>query len=260
MGQYVDIDRLEERYWKVFRVEHDAGTREFLGRCQSHTIKVDDRPHKYYECGSGPAVLLVHGVHSNLGSMVPLAQTLLDQGFRVVLFDAPAHGEALGSTTNPLEVRELIRALCGRLGELHAVVGHSLGALWAFAALNGDLRVKALVSISAPARHRYLIEKFAEMHTVDDELIQELSRRIEGLLGEGAWTGYSPQEIVKTVDLPGLVIHGADDDFVPPEHAADLHAGWSGSALELIEGAGHFDVLGSHRVRALVAEYLRKPL
>jgi pimeloyl-ACP methyl ester carboxylesterase len=220
---------------------------------------VNDRPYKYYQRGTGPTVLFVHGVHSNLGSMVPLAQTLLEQGCQVVLFDAPAHGEALGTSTNPLEVRELIRALCDRLGEVRAVVGHSLGALWSFAAWNGDLPVKTLVSISSPATHGYLVEKFAEMHTVPDELIQELTRRIEGLLGPGAWTEYSPQEVVKTVDVPGLVIHGADDDFVPPKHAVDIHSNWAGSTVELIEGAGHFDVLGSPRLHTLVADYLRDP-
>ena len=71
------------------------------------------------------------------------------------------------------------------------------------------------------------------------------------------WTEYSPSEIVKTMGVPGLLIHGAKDSFVPPRHAADLHANWPGSTLEMVYGVGHFDIVGSPQVRTLVTAYLQ---
>jgi len=258
MSQLNDLDTLVERYWRIFRVPHDETTKDFLGQCQSHTVRANGKPYKYFEQGRGPAVLFVHGLHSNLGSMVPIARSLLELGHRVVLFDAPAHGEALGSSTNPLEARELIRAICAQLGELYAIVGHSLGGLFALSAWNKDVRAKVFVSISTPANQRFLVDKFAEMHTVDADLVQELSEEIEKLLGADVWTEYSPSEIVKTVDVPGLIIHGANDEFVPPKHALELHSHWHGSTLEMLDGAGHFDIVASPTARTIISAYLNE--
>jgi pimeloyl-ACP methyl ester carboxylesterase len=257
MADANDIDSLVEKYWRINKVAHDPSAKDFISQCQSHTIKANGKPYKYFQRGSGPTVLHVHGLHSNLGSTVPIAQSLLEQNYQVVLFDVPGHGEALGSSTNPLEVRELIRGMCDRLGDLHAVVAHSLGGLWAISAWNSNIHAKAFVSISTPSNHRFLVEKFAEMHGVGSGQVQELFREIEGLLGEAAWTEYSPSEIVKTIDVPGLIIHGANDNFVPPKHAVDLHSNWRQSTLEIIEGAGHLDVVGSPKVLTLIGAFLR---
>ena len=258
MGNANDVDSLVEKYWKITKVAHDPFAKDFLSQCQSHTIKANGKPYKYFQRGSGPTVLHVHGLHSNLGSMVPIAQSLVEQNYQVVLFDVPAHGEALGSSTNPLEVRELIRGMYDRLGELHAVIAHSLGGLWALSAWNSNVRAKTFVSVSTPSSQRFLVEAFAEMHAVDTGLVQELLREIESLLGEGVWTEYSPAEIVKAINVPGLIIHGTNDDFVPPKHAVDLHSSWRQSTLDLVDGAGHFNIVGSRKVLTLISAYLEE--
>ena len=128
-----------DRYFAITRVPYDEFTRAFLRRCQSFSVKANGGVYKYYRRGAGPTVVLVHGIHSHLGSMVPIAEQLLDLGYEVVLFDMPAHGEAAGSGTDPVQVRDFIRKVCARLGEVHAVVSHSLGGLWALSAMHLSL-------------------------------------------------------------------------------------------------------------------------
>lgn len=41
------------------------------------------------------------------------------------------------------------------------------------------------------------------------------------------------------IDRPSLVIHGADDQFIPPSEAEAMHARLPDSRLELVPGAGH---------------------
>lgn len=257
MGNASDVAGLVEQYWTIMKVPHDGATKDFLGECQSHTVRANGKSYKYFQRGSGPAVLLVHGLHANLGSMIPIARTLLDGGYQVALFDAPAHGEALGTTTNPLEVRELIRAIAGQAGDLHAIIAHSLGGLWALSAWNDEVRARAIVSISTPSSKRFLLDKFAVMFSLDADTTQAVAAEIEGLLGAGVWTEYSPSENARKINVPGLIIHGAGDEFVPPQHAEELHANWSNSTLELIEGAGHVETARSPKVLALIAEYLQ---
>jgi pimeloyl-ACP methyl ester carboxylesterase len=258
MSQVADIDDLVQKFWTIAKAPHDPATKAFLDGCESQTIEANGASYEYFRRGSGPTLLLVHGVHSNLGSMVPVAEELLEHDYQVVLFDAPAHGEAVGTETNPVEVRELIRGISDALDDVHAIVAHSLGGLWTLAAWSSDWRAKALVSISSPATLWYLVEKFAQFNNMDNDQVQELARAIEDDLGSGLWADYSPLELVKTLDVPGLIVHGTNDELVPAEHAADLHAGWRESTVELVEGAGHYDIVGTPTVRETVPRYLQE--
>lgn len=257
MSAAESVDDLVERFYTVVKLPHDPFAKAFLSRCRSHTVRVDGRFYKYYLAGSGPTVLLVHGLNTNLGSMVSLAEDLLAQGYRVALFDVPPHGEALGTTGDPAEIRALLRALYARLTGLHAVVAHSMGGLWALTAWHSGVTARTVVSVSAPPAMRFLVERFAEMNGLDAERVRDVIGRIEARSGGSVWDAYSTLAAARALDVPGLVVHGTADDYVPPEHAGELHAHWRDSALELVEGAGHFDILESPEVRKIISAHLR---
>ncbi len=258
MAHAVDIDGLVQQFWTIHKVPHDPRTKAFLDRCESHAIDANGASYAYFRTGSGPTVLLVHGVHSNLASMVGVGEELLKHGHEVVLFDAPAHGEAAGTTTNPIEVCRVIRGIAAELGELHAIVAHSLGGLWTLSAWGDAVRAKALVSISTPSTLWFLVEKFAQFNTMDDDQVREFAARIESDLGSELWADHSPKELVKTLEVPGLIVHGTNDELVPHEHTAELHAGWRQSTVKLVERAGHYDIAGSAEVLDLVPAYLQE--
>lgn len=246
-----------DKYFAITRVPYDEFTRAFLRRCQSFSVKANDGVYKYYRRGDGPTVLLAHGIHSHLGSMVPLAEQLLDRGYEVVLFDMPAHGEAAGNGTDPVQVRDFIRKVCSRVGDIHAVVSHSLGGLWALSALQQGVGADAFVSISTPSTSRFLVEKFVQLNQLGAEVETALCDELQQRYGAALWTDHSPRHIVGHLDVPGLVIHGAADDFVPPSHADELHQAWPGSTLEIVDGAGHFEILGLSAVGKRVVTYLQ---
>src|SRR3954467_3006002 len=51
--------------------------------------------------GEGPLVILVHGWGARAGRFSEMATALLSREFRVVLFDAPAHGASEGQQASP---------------------------------------------------------------------------------------------------------------------------------------------------------------
>ncbi|GAA3368393.1 hypothetical protein GCM10020367_06550 [Streptomyces sannanensis] len=257
MSHAESVHDLVERFYTVVKLPHDPFAKAFLNRCQSHTVKVNGRFYKYFQSGSGPTVLLVHGLNTNLGSMVVIAEELLAQGYRVVLFDVPAHGEALGATGDPAEIRALLRGLYGRLADLHAVVCHSMGGLWALSAWHGEVSARTLISISAPPTKMFLVEKYAGLNALDSDQVQGVIGKIENRFGKAVWAEYSALEAARTIDVPGLIIHGTADDYVPPVHAEELHSSWRQSTVELVEGAGHFDIVESPAVRKIISAYLR---
>ncbi|MFD4763048.1 alpha/beta fold hydrolase [Streptomyces sp. NPDC058439] len=257
MSRTESMDDLVERFYTVVKLPHDPFAKAFLNRCRSHTVRVNGRFYKYFQSGSGPTVLLVHGLNTNLGSMVAIAEELLAQGYRVVLFDVPPHGEALGTTSDLAEIRSLLRALYDRLTGLHAVVCHSMGGLWALTAWHAGVAARAVVSISSPPTKMFLVEKFAELNALDDERVRDVAGEIERRSGKTVWDEYSTLAAVRAIDVPGLVIHGTADDYVPPVHAGELHANWKNSTVELVEGADHFDIVESPAVRKIISAYLR---
>jgi len=253
-----EVAGVVQKYWEIVKIPHDAFAKEFLRRCQSYSVRLNNNIYKYYRRGSGPTILLVHGYNTNLGSMVAIAEDLIEQGFKVVLFDAPAHGEAIGTKTDPVEVREVIRKISNQLGEIHAVIGYSLGVLWTLAAWNNDFRAKTLISIASPSNQRFLVEKFVQLNQIKNELAEALVKELERRFGETVWVDFSPSEIVKTIGVPGLIIHGKNDDFIPPDHAEQLGSNWTNAKVEMLEGVGHFDILGSPKARQLITTYLRE--
>ena len=245
-----------ERYWRIIKVPHDERTKTFLRQSQSEVVEVNNTSYTYYRQGPGPTVVLVHGLNTNLGSMVPLAQDLVEHGFTVVLFDAPAHGEASGITTDPNEIRDVLRMIARQLGEIHAFVGHSLGAFWTLYAWNDECRAETLVSIAAPSTYRFLVDGFVQLHQVSSEIAEGIVADMEKRFGESVWTEFSPAELVGRLDVPGLIVHGGSDTRIPPAHAQHIKAMWSGAQVEILAGAGHFDVLGSPALRQLVTGFV----
>ncbi|UXL37360.1 alpha/beta hydrolase [Pseudomonas fragi] len=105
------------------------------------------------ECGSGPAIVLLHGIGSGAASWLAVAQ-LLAQRVRVIAWDAPGYGESSplrSLAPDASDYAERLRQMLDALDiERCVLVGHSLGAITATAFASGaqQQRVSRLVLIS----------------------------------------------------------------------------------------------------------------
>jgi len=102
------------------------------------------------ESGTGPAVLLVHGLNGFKEGWGPLPAALADAGLRVVAVDLPGFGASprLGHRTTPTSLARALDPLIAELAPV-ALIGHSLGtqvAMIAAAASPARVRAAALVS------------------------------------------------------------------------------------------------------------------
>lgn len=244
-----------QKYFAILKQPHDDRTREFLGVCDSATLSLKGANYTYYYRGDGPKVLLIHGLHSNLGSMVDMAEILAGR-YQVILFDAPAHGEAPGLLVNLPQLRSFAQALGAELGPLHAIIAHSLGAVWGLSAWGETLRAQTVVSISAPTSPRFLTEKFIQMNDLNPDVAAGLYQQLERRFGAAFWDEFSVPEIVKTLGVPGLVIHSEDDEMVPSSHAREIGQNWPGAETVILSGAEHFGSASLSQVMDMVANHL----
>lgn len=254
-----DMATVLQQYYGILKIPHDADAQAFIAESEHRAVTVGGTAYSYYQLGNGPTILLVHGLHSNLGSMVPMARELVKQGYKTIVFDAPAHGAASGTHTYVPQVRDVIRAIGRDAGELHAMIGHSLGAFWALSAWNDTCRAKTLITVSSPSNHQFLIDKFVALHKLKKDVAKAIADHLETQFGKTMWVEYSPDALVKAISVPGLIIHDKNDDFVPSTHAQTLASNWSSAALKMIDcSAHHFLMMTSPVVRNLISEHLQE--
>ncbi|MCH7629876.1 MAG: alpha/beta hydrolase, partial [Proteobacteria bacterium] len=98
-------------------------------------------------------ILLVHGWEGSPAHFRMMAAALVDAGYRVVSFDAPAHGRSTGQQTNLPDYGLAIETVMQHFGPIDAIFGHSFGAASTLfhLATHPELRVRRLILNSSTA-------------------------------------------------------------------------------------------------------------
>lgn len=227
------------------------------------------------QAGSGPPVILVHGLFGSLENLGGISR-LLTQDFSVYSLDLPNHGRSPQSTGADLDfMARALRDWMLQRGLSDAfVVGHSLGGKVAMelALTNPDL-VRGLVVLDiAPvayqARHEAV---FRGLKAIDptqlqsrDEAEQILARHVpeaavrsfllKNLVREAGgfhWRMHLadleaqyPRLIQANRDgiFPGpvLFLKGGDSDYISPDHRLWVLQRFPGAQYRVIAGAGHW--------------------
>jgi pimeloyl-ACP methyl ester carboxylesterase len=127
------------------RVALTDGEKKFLETGHAGRIVVNGKTIKLWSWGNGPTVMVVHGWGSRAGRLQAVIHKLVEEGFSVVTFDAPAHGDSDGTTTSIVEYASVIEEVASWAGSVHAVVGHSWGGASLALALKQGLRIDKAV-------------------------------------------------------------------------------------------------------------------
>lgn len=220
-------------------------------------FKLDDSEDYYlrYSWGEGPAVLLVHGWGGSGLQMAHLAQPLIDAGFRVITFDAPAHGKSPGKRTNMMEFAQVVQDIALHLGDFYAVIGHSLGGAAAGYAVSQGVKTKKFVTIGSPVSVAEILQEFARQVNASAGTINRLRAFIERFGGKSI-EDMSLIHFASRLRPSGLIIHDQDDREIPYTQALDLFQQWNGSQLLLTEGLGHRRILRDEETIANILQFI----
>ena len=239
----------------------------------------------------GPVVVLSNSIGSNLHMWDPQVKPLTDNGFRVVRYDTRGHGRSPVPPA-PYSISDLggdVLALLDRLGvESAHFVGLSLGGMtgiWLAQNAPDRIRGLALTFTSArPGNEQMWRERVAKARAEGMAEIADggvgrwftqpwidanpaLAKDMREMMASTPAEGYaSCCEVLATLDLvpglakitaPTLVISGAQDKALPPDHGRLIADDITGARFELITPAAH---LGSYeqadRFNELVIEHL----
>ncbi|MDD2102647.1 alpha/beta fold hydrolase [Pseudomonas putida] len=134
----------------------------------------------FRECGSGPAIVLLHGIGSGSASWLAVAQEL-GRNARVIAWDAPGYGDSTplrALAPDASDYAERLLQMLDALGIQRCVlVGHSLGAITAVAFASGvqQQRISRLVLIS-PAQGYGHPARAVQRQQVRDKRLQALEQ------------------------------------------------------------------------------------
>lgn len=215
---------------------------------------------KLYEWGKGVrTVLLAHGWESRGTALRMYVPPLLAQGFRVVAFDAPAHGDSDGTWNNLPHNAGVINAIIQHFGGIDSAIAHSFGCssiIFAQQFINTTIQIRRLVFLAVPNPVRKIIDDYFDMINLPNSI----RVRFERLIKRFADVNIDDLDVatacekVKVEKL--LLIHDKFDPVTSFEAAERVNQAWKNAILLGTEGYGHFRLAKNPDVIARVVSFI----
>jgi hypothetical protein len=219
-------------------------------------------PHKHgqlavMEWGKGPAVLCVHGWSSRGLRFAGLVKPLTEAGYRVVAFDAPAHGRSSGSDVDLMAFADSVMAVAERSGPIDAVVAHSYGAAATLQALERGLKCGRVVFLSALNGLRGPLDYMAEKLGIPPPVLERVKNAFETRFGRSI-ESLEAVSIIPPLKLPPLLIcHDAHDPLLPHHNALDVLRVWKDSCLVTTSAAWHGAIIDDPVVVKAITSFIQ---
>lgn len=211
---------------------------------------------RVWSWGEGPVALLVHGWGGRGAQLGGFVHALVNLGWQVVTFDAPAHGDSPGKRTTLVELADTVRAVADWHGPIDAVIAHSFGAAATTVALSRGLRA-GRVAFLAPL---VSVEASVERYIAAVGLSAEARAGFLAALSD-ANHGAGPDQLdgvklAARMTVPLLVVHDQGDREIPYRDGEIAARLWPGAGLISTVGLGHRKLLGDPHVISLVRDFV----
>ncbi len=232
---------------------------DFLNTCQSKKLLTDGgdaiQTYSWNDAGK-ETVLLMHGWESNAARWKPIIPLLLNEGYRVVAMDGPAHGGSGGKMINVPFYATAINRVVDAYQPDH-LVGHSMGGMSVvyFLHNHGPKSVKSVALLGAPAQLPPIIANYKKILGLSDATIRSMDRYLQSQLGYPI-AQFRAEFFRGAKMMPMLVVHDQGDKVCRVEDALYVHRHFPESELFLTEGLGHG--LKDQRVYDRVIDFFRE--
>ena len=201
-------------------------------------------PHRVDAGQPAPVVVAVHGWGANGSTMAAMVAPLVRAGIAVALFDAASHGDSSAEAFSSLprfaeDLAAVLEALrrhpaidAGRVG----LLGHSVGAAAVLLHTARRGGVRAVVSLSAFAHPREVMERWMQEHHIPHRWVgAAILEHVQEVIGE-RFDHIAPEHQLAHITCPVLLVHGEQDQTVPLSDARRLRALLRSGELLVVEG------------------------
>ena len=207
-----------------------------------------------------PTLIFVHGLGSirTGDNAMALAARLVSPGYNVLLFDLRAHGSSDGDKVSGgvHEQQDVLGAFDfllgqGIPGDSIGLLGFSMGAVTALLAASQEPAIHAVVADSTYSNASDLMARETARKTIFPLWLASIFVPTAKLMADklhGIDVGtLVPEEAVKALSYPILVIHGEGDTRIPSDHGQKVYdAAPQGSSIWLVPDVDHVDAFLTH--------------
>ncbi len=194
---------------------------EVLVQAQVITLDINGDKLVGYCWGSeGPIVMLIHGAHSRSSRFSLFVPLMLAQGYRVIAFDLPAHGESSGKSADVIKAIAAVRIALLHVfqhGDIDTVITHSLGFGLMQAAVQ-ELGVKKpfkrVIAISCPENFDEVLFSLKRRFALPNKLVSVFRQYLEFNL-DVSLKDFSLFSFMEDKSCSILFIHDESDSVFP---------------------------------------------
>ena len=213
-----------------------------------------------YSWGQGPAILGVHGWAGAGIQFGAWVNPLVEAGYRVVLFDAPAHGRAQGESTDLFEIAEVAAKVAASVGRVHSVLAHSIGCIAVARAIADGLQTNYLVMLAPPVSLAAVMENLGRQLGLSPEVLAVHLQLMEERFGATVWEQLNLETLSQSLTQRGLLVVDDDDTSISPEESERVYNNWANANVLRTRGLGHHRLLWSPMVVETVLRDLGRPV
>ena len=231
--------------------------KDWLKKGRPFRIQVDGKAVQGWEWGRGPSVLFVHGWNGRGANFAPFFGPLLEAGFSVAAFDAPAHGLSDGRTSSYFQFTDALRAVM-RTGvgrRMHGLIGHSVGGAAVIGALSREKTAVQTVLISPALDLQNILASAFEGFGVPLGIFRGVIAALERKYGYSLEKD-NPIRLLPTLKTPVFIVHDRADETTPYLESRRAAEQCPNVSLHTTEGLGHKRILADPAVVARVMAHL----
>jgi len=210
------------------------------------------------------SVLVAHGWTSEASFMAVFAEQLRRGGFRVVLFDQPAHGKSTRERASLMDCSRALLQVAEALGPMRFVVAHSMGCLASLLAGEGGAPLpraypfERYVLLSGPNQFATVTKEYGETLGLKPAAQRHYERLLERI-AHRRLVDFTSARLLASTGRPALVLHARDDYEVAFRNAEELAAACPKAELMAFDGLGHRNILFAPPVIRAAVTYLTRP-
>lgn len=209
--------------------------------------------------GQQKKALILHGFGSAAHKFQHFVKPLIQKGYEVIAFDAPAHGSSQGNRVNAVIYSEMIALLNKNYGPFNCYIAHSFGGIALSLALEKDeqqLTPKIIFIAPATETTTAVNQAFKMLKLKDAEVQKEFHHIIYNVSGhETKW--FSIRRAVKNFAADILWIHDEDDDITPLEDALKVKEdNHHNIKFVITKGLGHRRIYRDAAVKKMIFDFV----
>ena len=255
-------DVLARLWFSVFKSSSKPWVAEiWAGADDCIEITVGERVIPVYCWGQGPLVVTMHGWSGSGTQFRYFISPLVEAGFRVTCFDAPAHGRNPGRQTHLVDFSASLIAIQNQLGKVDSVIAHSLGAMATVYATQLGLSVDRLLLVAPHLNVQKMFETYRDLLGMRPALAERFHDKIGAKMGSildncDPWEILVPEKMLAAYDLPGLLVYDHNDPEVAQAQFDEIIQVWKRCEVMATDGLGHNRILKDESVISAVTRYL----